>query len=88
MYVLSQNITIFHLKIFIFTAVKYRCILHERVFVMFVPRGMDYIKSDKLTDYKHFFLCENLLNGSRYTHLIYIQQAAKDFMRELRLFPG
>ena len=36
-YVLSKNkknITIFHLKITIFTAFKNRCILHGRVFVM------------------------------------------------------
>ena len=29
-----KNITIFHLKIIIFTVVKNHCILHERVFVM------------------------------------------------------
>ena len=36
-YVLSKNkkiITFFHLKIIIFTAVKYQSILHRRVFVM------------------------------------------------------
>ena len=31
----KKNITFFHLKIIIFTAVKNRCILHGRVFVMF-----------------------------------------------------
>ena len=30
----KKNITVFHLKIVIFTAVKNRCILHGRVFVM------------------------------------------------------
>ena len=30
----KKNIIIFHLKINIFTAVRYRCILHGRVFVM------------------------------------------------------
>ena len=32
----KKNIKFFHLKIDIFTAVKYCCILHSRVFVMFV----------------------------------------------------
>ena len=42
-YVLSnnvKNITIFHLKINIFTSVKYCCILHGRVFVMALNRSL------------------------------------------------
>ena len=57
-YVLSKNkktITIFHLKIIIFTAVKYCCILHGRVFVMakpssFVTRAYDTILEQRLLD--------------------------------------
>ena len=33
---IRKNITIFHLKIIIFTAVKYHCILHGHVFVMYL----------------------------------------------------
>ena len=32
---IRKNITIFHLKIIIFTAVKNHCILHGHVFLMF-----------------------------------------------------
>ena len=37
----KKNITIFHLKIIIFTAVKYWCILHGRVFVMYISFRLD-----------------------------------------------
>ena len=37
-----KNITIFHLKIFIFTSVKYYRILQGRVFVMRVVRVLDF----------------------------------------------
>ena len=33
----TKNVISFHLKINIFTAVKYCCILHGRVFVMILP---------------------------------------------------
>ena len=63
----QKTIIIFHLKINIFTAVKYCCILHKRVFVMvgFVLKPCDcsgtgvgilkYITQTRLCNIRHFF---------------------------------
>ena len=53
----KKNI-IFHLKIVIFTAVKYCCILHGRVCVMYGPKYAASNKNEKLfvADFSDFYL--------------------------------